>query len=80
MLLVELFEGYWKNIDIQRQERPSVPAPVVKPLAQKFQVLINGKPWKKDGKLVTFTSHDAAQRSADTISARYMRTTQVLPV
>lgn len=77
MLLGEIFEGYWKDIDIKNKERP--PVPVAKPKPQKFYVMINGKIWKKDGKPVDFTSHEAAKRTADTITARYNKVTQVVP-
>lgn len=76
MRLLELTEGYWKNVDIARQERP---APVSKPPLQKFHVLVNGRIWKKNGAPVEFTSPGSAQKAADTIRNRYRKATQVVP-
>lgn len=77
MKLYELAEGYWKNIDIARQERPAPPSVLNKP--KRFHVLINGKVWKKNGEPVEFTSQGSAQRAADTIRTRRNITTQVVP-
>lgn len=78
MKLFELTEGYWKNIDIARQER-RLQAPVAAPVVKKFHILVNGKVWKKDGKPVEFTNQGKAAKAADTIKNRYNRVTQVIP-
>ena len=76
MRLSEITEGYWKNIDINRQE--SDPAkPTVKD--KRFCVMINGKIWLKNGKPVDFPSKDLATRAADTIRQKYNKVTQVIP-
>lgn len=76
MRLLELTEGYWKNVDIERQERP---APTPKLSTTKFHVLVNGRVWKKNGSPVEFTSPESAQRAADTIRNRYQKATQIVP-
>ena len=79
MRLFELAEGYWKNIDIARQERGAMPPPMAAPKPLKFHVLINGKVWKKNGSPVEFTSHGKAATAATSIKNRYNKVTQVVP-
>ena len=75
MRLHELFEGYYKNLDILRQEnRPRIPS---QPNAH-FNVLVNGKVWKKNGVPVNFLSRESAERAANTITKTYNKVTQVI--
>lgn len=79
MKLFELTEGYWKNIDIARQEGRWKPPEEVAPAPQMFHVLVNGKVWKKEGQPVEFTDQGKAAKAATTISNRYNKVTQVIP-
>jgi hypothetical protein len=72
MKIEEIFEGYWKNIDIQNQEKNSIPLT--------FNILVDGKVWKKNGIPVEFKNRESAQGTADTITGRYNKTTQIAPV
>lgn len=79
MKISDLTEGYWKNVDIANKE--GLPVKPKKPeLPRKFHVLINGRVWKKNGEVVSFTTHENAQKSADTIMNRYGKATQVVEV
>jgi hypothetical protein len=71
MKIEEIKEGYWKNIDIQNQENKLKPR-------EKFHVMVNGHIWKRDGKPVEFNSRESASKTADTITARYNKATQVV--
>lgn len=50
-----------------------------KPHLGNWNVMINGKIWKKEGSPVTFSTYNAAEKVADTIMARYQKATQVIP-
>ena len=74
MNLYEITEGYWKNIDIQNQEKG---LSKIKSEPKIFTILINGKTWNKNGKPVKFTSYETALKSANTIMTRFGKATQV---
>ena len=75
MKLSELIhEGYWKNKQID--------ADFVKSSSRQptdFNVMINGKIWKRNGEPVLFKDHASALRAADKITASRNITTQVVP-
>ena len=76
MRLEEICEGYWKNIDIQNQERAAK-----KPIpSKKFHIMVNGQIWKKEGKPVEFSNRQAADKAVNTIVSKYNKTAQVVPV
>lgn len=74
MKINELFEGYWKNIDLLNKER-SVKNPVIR-----YSIMINGKLWKKEGIPVSYKSYDVALNVANGITKRKNITTQVVPL
>lgn len=82
MNIREITEGYWKNLDIERQEAASKKKrpEVIKDVLPKYVILINGKIWKKEGKPVEFNNLESAKKSANTIKNRYLKTTQIVPV
>jgi hypothetical protein len=69
MKIEEICEGYWKNIDIENQEKSSKKS-------SKFNIMINGKIWKKNGIPVEFSSQELVDRAVDTITKRYNKTAQ----
>lgn len=77
MKLSDINEGYWKNIDIEQQDSKR---PVPMPPAQKYNVLVNGKVWCRNGIPIEFNDIQSASKSADTIKNRYNKVTQVKPV
>jgi hypothetical protein len=76
MRFKEFYEGYWKDIDIQNQEKSSAKKSIP---SIKFNILINGKIWTKKGIPVEFNNRDAAIETANTITRRYNKATQVAP-
>lgn len=74
MKLFELLhEGKLKNFQINKD----FDAPP--PKRDEFCILIHGKVWKRNGKVVLIKDMEAALKVADIITARYNTTTQVLP-
>jgi hypothetical protein len=71
MLLRDLFED----------QTEMFPASVIKPsYSGNFNVMINGKVWKKEGNPVLFTTHNEALSAANSIMNRYQKATQVVRV
>ena len=70
-----VMEGKLKNLQIDKEfDKAKSTQPV------DFNVMINGKNWKKSGQPVLFKDHSRAVKAANTISAKRMVTTQVVPV
>ncbi len=59
-------------------QQPLFPQPNTQHLGD-WNVMVNGKIWKRDGVPVIFRTKDAAEKVAGTIMARYQKATQVLP-
>lgn len=71
MRITEIIESFWNTVDQQ------FPVPKNKP--EMFNIMINGKIWMKNGRPIEL-SRGPAQKAADSITAKYNRTTQIVPV
>ena len=83
MRLNELFENDYKWWMNTRVKSPT-PDPRFGPDAgaedhhEEFNILVNGRLWKKNGKPVVFKSFSAADKAVTTISLKYNKTAQVV--
>lgn len=71
MRLQELFEGRVNQLYLDKGRFDDLPTKQpIKAIPANFFISINGRPWKRDGKIVTFPTHAAALRSATSIYNR----------
>lgn len=73
-------DRWWENMLVKSPPPNRYYGPDAGHVDSKYAVYINGKLWKKDGKLVSFDNIESANKAADRITAKYNKTTQVVSI